>query len=227
MLLYHIDWYTGTTTQKGELSLLELWIVRHGETDWNASGRIQGWHDVPLNNRGRQQAQILADALQGIPFIAIVSSDLRRASETAAILQCRLGAQLIYDADLRERCFGSMEGLTREDSDRRYPSGAPDVESREALRRRARCFLERTRNRFTNGRVICTTHGGMIRCLLEVLGHTGIDRIHNTSVTRIAYHNGAWNVLALNCDTHLGTVADFDESAEPNQPTVPGYASKE
>ena len=89
-----------------------LLLVRHGETDWNAEGRLQGHTDRPLNDYGRTQARRLAEQLHGDGIAAIYASDLVRARETAEILSERLGLPVLLDADLRERNWGSWEGLT-------------------------------------------------------------------------------------------------------------------
>jgi len=113
-----------------------LLLVRHGETDWNAERRWQGHADVPLNERGREQARALAEQLAGESVDAIYSSDLSRARDTADILGARLDVPVVVDADLREIDVGPVEGLTAEESaafdgwqgepqEKRY-SGQPD-----------------------------------------------------------------------------------------------------
>src|SRR6266516_4611482 len=83
-----------------------LLLVRHGETDWNAAGRLQGHTDRPLNDFGRAQAKKLAEQLANDGITAIYASDLARARETAEIVAERI------DADLREKNWGTWEGLT-------------------------------------------------------------------------------------------------------------------
>ncbi|KAG6666307.1 hypothetical protein CIPAW_01G022000 [Carya illinoinensis] len=91
----------------------EIIVVRHGETDWNADGRIQGHLDVELNDTGRQQAATVADRLSREPSISVVySSDLKRALETAQIIAAGCGAQeVIKEPDLWERHLGDLQGL--------------------------------------------------------------------------------------------------------------------
>lgn len=89
-----------------------LWLVRHGETDWNAEGRLQGHSDRPLTPRGREQAAQAAARMTGLRFGALVSSDLFRARETAGILAAALGIEPRSDVRLREIDFGAWEGLS-------------------------------------------------------------------------------------------------------------------
>lgn len=89
-------------------------VARHGETDWNTAGILQGWLDVPMNERGRQQSRELADALSGHRFACVYSSPLRRALETAEIIAERWGlpAPLCHDG-LKERHFGVIQGIPK------------------------------------------------------------------------------------------------------------------
>lgn len=99
-----------------------LYLVRHGRTDWNDAGRLQGQSDPPLNERGRQQAREAAAALEGIPFQVVYSSDLRRARQTAQELVVRTGLPLRFDRRLREIALGEWEGLTVTDIASRWPA---------------------------------------------------------------------------------------------------------
>ena len=90
-----------------------LYIVRHGQTDWNNLDKIQGVADVPLNDIGRAQANIAADRLARFNFEYIVSSNLSRATETANIIGNKLNLRVEYDARLREYDFGKLTGMIR------------------------------------------------------------------------------------------------------------------
>src|SRR5690348_1398191 len=98
-----------------------LLLARHGETDWNREGRWQGHADVALNDRGREQARELATQLVNEPIDAIVSSDLRRAHETALIIAEVKRLPVATDAGLREIDVGSWSGLTPEEIEQCFP----------------------------------------------------------------------------------------------------------
>ena len=158
----------GTTT---------LFLVRHGETDWNAAGRWQGQTDVPLNPRGREQAREVAGRLRSVGLAAIASSDLLRARTTAEIVASELGLAVSHlDAALRERRFGCFEGLTREEVVARFPEAwaryladpgpaPPGGESREELLARLLPAVASAATRLP-GPVLVVMHGGAMRALL-------------------------------------------------------------
>jgi glucosyl-3-phosphoglycerate phosphatase len=99
-----------------------LIVWRHGNTDWNATHRVQGQTDVPLNELGHQQAAESAPLLARFRPDAIVASDLRRAADTAAALAAVTGLPVTYDERLRERYFGQWQGLTMSEVAERRPA---------------------------------------------------------------------------------------------------------
>ncbi|HQY91857.1 histidine phosphatase family protein [Caldilinea sp.] len=101
--------------------MTELWLVRHGQTDWNLQRRYQGQTDPPLNATGLQQAELAGEALVGRRYAAIYSSDLQRARVTAEIIGRRLGMEVFVDSRLREVSFGKWEGMLVADIQTRYP----------------------------------------------------------------------------------------------------------
>jgi broad specificity phosphatase PhoE len=90
---------------------MRLCLIRHGETDWNAEQRLQGWTDVALNAEGERQARAAARELLGVAFDTIVASPLQRARATAEAIAA--GRPVTLDARLRERHHGELQGLTR------------------------------------------------------------------------------------------------------------------
>lgn len=154
--------------------MTRILLARHGETDWNRVGRWQGHADPPLNETGRLQAVELAETLAGDGVVAVYSSDLSRASETARAIGERLGVEVVEDPALREIDVGSWSGLTREEVQTRFPEGfarwldgeiGHDGETREALTARVVRAIERIAGLHHGGTVVVVTHGGAIRAL--------------------------------------------------------------
>ncbi|MBI4989383.1 MAG: histidine phosphatase family protein [Rhodocyclales bacterium] len=89
-------------------------VTRHGETDWNIAGILQGWHDVPINEAGRRQSRELAAAFAGAGFASVWTSPLARARETADIVAVALGLPPPFCHDgLKERHFGAIQGVPK------------------------------------------------------------------------------------------------------------------
>ncbi|KAH7889553.1 phosphoglycerate mutase-like protein [Phlebopus sp. FC_14] len=154
-----------------------LYIVRHGETEWNKSGRIQGHEDVELNDVGLGQAGMLAQALKDVPFSKGFTSDLQRASKTAeTILQHRPDVILERDEALRERYMGELQGEIG-----RSKKPAPSLEMPEALIQRCQGWYNRSivgymmssiKKGLADGEpqsLLVVSHGGLISTLLRSL----------------------------------------------------------
>ena len=177
-----------------------IYVARHGETDWNVAGRWQGHTDVPLNERGKQQAAALAEALRSLGLVGVVTSDLGRASETGRIVAASLGVPLAYvDPDLRERTFGVFEGLTREEceslhpeawrawlAERRAPGGA---ETQDALATRMLAAVDRVAERVAvdGGAALVITHGGSLRAMLAAATGSMPPQVSNGALWRLAW----------------------------------------
>jgi probable phosphoglycerate mutase len=159
--------------------MLKLYLIRHGETDWNAEGRIQGHSDIELNARGLEQARRLAARLpdEG-DFHALYASPLKRAYRTAEMIGSALNLAVTPDARLLERSLGMLEGLTMNDIREKYPDvhhawhdggprpHIPGEESRDDFVKRVGNFVHAIRANHSDGRVLAVTHGGTINMLL-------------------------------------------------------------
>jgi broad specificity phosphatase PhoE len=171
-----------------------LLLVRHGETDWNVERRVQGHSDTPLNDTGRLQALSLAASLEGEPIDAVYSSDLLRAHETARIVAERKGLPVTLLPELRERNFGSWEGLTDAEIFDRFPEATwdswGDGETREEMARRVLDSVRRIADAHPDSGVLVVSHGGPLRAVLMHCGSDGIGRIDNCRVVRIEAGNG-------------------------------------
>ncbi|PZF88275.1 histidine phosphatase family protein [Micromonospora deserti] len=154
--------------------MTRLIIWRHGNTDWNAAGRVQGQTDVPLNDLGREQARAAAPLLAALRPDAIIASDLRRAADTAAALAALTGLPVRADARLRERYFGHWQGLALTEAAERFPAeyarwraGDPDpgagIESLDDLGKRVGAALQEAADAVPGGTVVVAMHGGGAR----------------------------------------------------------------
>jgi len=169
-------------------------LARHGETDWNLEQRWQGQSDTPLNDTGRAQARALAAVLAEEPIDAVYSSDLVRAHETARLIAEPRGIDVTAIRDLRERSFGSVEGMTTDEIQARYPGIElpwSDGESREAMAERVLGALERIADTHPNAHVLVVSHGGPLRAVVTHCGIDGIARIGNCHVIRVEFRDGA------------------------------------
>ncbi len=156
---------------------LTVYVVRHGQTDWNKEGRIQGGTDNPLNSTGREQAAAMGSALADVKIDAVYSSSHRRARQTAEVLEGR--APVMAMDELRERFFGKFEGANDKDpaivadwNTRRFTWG-DDMEGGESLEsqaRRAQAALQTIRERHKDGgTVVIVGHGGINPLLVSLL----------------------------------------------------------
>ncbi len=168
-----------------------LLLVRHGETDWNAEGRLQGHTDRPLNAYGREQAKKLADRLDGDAIAAVYASDLSRARETAEIVGERLGLTVVIDPDLREKDWGSWEGLTGADRDRVEFVGETTEEHAERILRAVRRIAER----HPDERVLIVTHGGSVRRIQAAVYGMAPPVLENCAVWELAHEGGSFRAV--------------------------------
>jgi broad specificity phosphatase PhoE len=168
-----------------------LLLVRHGETDWNAEGRLQGHTDLPLNEPGRRQARTLAGELAGDGIEAVYSSDLARARETADIVAERLGLPVVLDPDLREKDWGTWEGLTGEERERVELVG----ETTEAHRERMLRALGAIAARHPGGRVLVVTHGGSMRRVQAAANGVAEPVVENCGRWGCAYEDGVFRPI--------------------------------
>ena len=169
-------------------------VARHGETDWNVERRVQGHTDRPLNERGLVQAGALAESLEGERLDAVYSSDLSRAYETARLVAEPRGLEVTTLPDLREKHFGTWEGLTDDEVLKRFPYAASggwgDAETTEELTERVRGALTEIASRHAGGHVLVVTHGGPLRVALRWCDTEWNGSIANCQVYRIAVEDG-------------------------------------
>ena len=164
-------------------------ITRHGETDWNAQGRIQGTADIPLNENGIAQALQLAESLSKITIHAIYTSEYQRAAETARLIQQAHPdkPQLTLSKDIRERSWGVIEGLSWEEIERIHPDAArginsgaldyvpPGGESKRDAFNRTRRLLRHIARRHPDQFVLIVTHRSIAATLLKYAMNIGVE----------------------------------------------------
>ena len=176
-----------------------IFLIRHGQTDWNRAEKIQGHADIPLNETGKEQAQKVAQLLQQkrVSLAALYSSDLQRAQQTAQAISQSFALDIILAADLREENFGKAEGLTKKEYHALYGSfnwlDLPEeigAESRSKVITRVMSYLHMIVQKHQGQYVAVVTHGGALRSLLVHLGYSvdELPEITNESITTLFWH---------------------------------------
>ncbi|PAS99181.1 MAG: histidine phosphatase family protein [Candidatus Dactylopiibacterium carminicum] len=203
------------------MSQTRICLVRHGETPWNAERRLQGHENIPLNATGRQQAEAAAQALRQWQFDAIVSSDLDRAHETASIIASRQSAAVRFDPRLRERHFGLMQGLTRDEAEQRHPglyallrNLEPDSvpagggESLLVFHARVREALETLARMHVGQTLLVVSHGGCLDAIYRMVTGIPLSKprdfpLGNATLNWIEHEAGRWQLLSWDERSHL------------------------
>jgi len=214
------------------MSVLEISFVRHAQSVSNAAGVWQGQGDSPLSALGRSQVKALRNAISGDDYDLVLSSDLRRAADTAEAL----GAPVEHDPHWREIDVGRWEGLTMEQVIERFPEQIAALRERRTFEigggetwpevfARADGALRRIRERLpAGGRAIVFTHGGVIAAILSgLLGVRDrfpwpLGRMRNTGRTTLRFTGAAAELLAHNDDSHLS--AELRQAYQPRPDQV-------
>lgn len=194
-------------------------FIRPGETDWNSSGRWQGWVASQLNTHGHQQAQALAKYVRNIGMSALYSSDLKRAVQTAEVLAESLGFAPVLDERWRERDIGKWQGMTLKEIREWYSEdyqalkadvynySVPGGESRLDVQKRVRAAFADILAEGKGDTVGVISHTTAIHTLLEsLIEQYDIYGVHlgNTSVGTITRSEDVrWSVVAMNDLMHL------------------------
>ncbi len=173
-------------------------LVRHGETDWNVERRMLSRTNIPLNKRGRQQAQTVASNLAKIPIDIIVSSDLSRSIETAEIIRGNRPIQIITTPAVREKDYGVLEGLTvakvvamnleppDQSWDQRFAAKPHlSMESDQEVSARTLGYLAERLNEYAS--ILVVTHSGVIRSLLLATHYTDYESLSHGAIGNCAH----------------------------------------
>jgi len=209
-------------TNHGTEAMTEILLIRHGETEWNKQGRMQGQRDSPLTPLGLQQARRLARRLRDVPHVALYSSDLGRAHQTARCLADETKHEIVSDRGLRERSFGIFEGLTNAEIQITHPDlfvpfskrdrhfAMPGGESAAQFHERSVATLRKIAERHDGARVVVVSHGLVLDALYRAATGMPIEvqrgfPLLNCSVNTFRYAAGEWTAVAM-CDVqHLAT----------------------
>lgn len=184
-------------------------LIRHGATEWNKLGKLQGHQDTQLMEIGITQAYLMGKRFQKSEWDFIISSDLTRAYETARIISNESGIPLLAkESRLRERAFGDLEGTTLEDRIERYGKEwrtlELGVESDESVYERWSQINDELIQKYPDGNILIVSHGSFIGTVLRVLDLEEPDGyITNTSLTIIHYDGHSWSCPLYSCTQHL------------------------
>lgn len=169
---------------------MKLYIMRHGETDWNKERRLQGQSDTELNDYGRELAYKTRDGLKEVPFDLVITSPLKRARDTAKIVKGERNIPIIEEPRIKEMSFGEYEGLRCKGENCDIPKGimkkffeepenyqAPkDGEDFETFCERIEDFLQELykKDEYKDSTILITVHGAVIRAVLRSIKHTSL-----------------------------------------------------
>lgn len=183
---------------------MELYLVCHGETQWNVQDRLRGREEIPLNENGKAQARACALALRGLEVQKILSSPLGRALETAQEIAKYHACPAALEPDLIERDYGRLTGLTAEERERRQIHGLPDqAEPWRNLAGRAMAAVERCSKELDeNGRAIIVSHEGWINAVLAVVSAhtagTGKTKLNCGGISVLRREESGWRIACHN-----------------------------
>ncbi len=187
-------------------------LVRHGETDWNLRGRLQGQEDIELNETGIYQATRCGLYLARESWDVILTSPLSRARKTAEIIeQLVKTATVLQVDDLRERNYGEASGLTHQEIALRFPNGQiPGREDRSVLTHRSMGVLNHILQHYSGKKRIVVSHGAVINAILAVLSNgeigSGKTTLKNACLSRLSHRQGTWHIGGYNSTEHLDSL---------------------
>ncbi len=210
-------------------SLTQVILIRHGETEWNLSGRWQGHADSPLSRRGISQAAALGRRLKDEEMDFFYSSDLERARHTSRILGEPLGVSVELLQSLRERDIGVLEGLTTAEMRERFPHEydafrkegpqyqVPGGESFQQFYDRCSAALEHLADKHPGKRIGVVTHGGFLGAIFRYVLNIPLKAernfvLLNCSLNRIEKKNGRWSLVSWGDVAHLGELDSLDDA---------------
>lgn len=199
---------------------MDVYLARHGETDWNKEQRFQGQTDIGLNALGLDQATRLGRRMAAVPIDAVYSSDLLRALGTARPSAAAHGQSVCADTRLRERHFGMFEGHTYSDIKQRFPDAYQRWQQRDVdfslqggeslvqVAARVRETLEELAERHQGQSIMIVTHGGVLDLVYRYVNQVPLEvprawPTHNAALNQLAHTSQGWRMVSWGDQEHL------------------------
>lgn len=197
--------------------MLTLYLIRHGQTAYNATGRVQGWLDVPLDDVGKMQALSVSRRFASKAISAVYTSPLSRAAETAKAIASACNREVILDIRLREYNMGDWTGLTGDEIAATAPgyhvsnheAQIPNGETAPDMRKRVDAFLmDVVAKHSSRDAVVAVSHGGTLGMVVATMLNMPTVRrqpftFGNTAITKVTWEHGVWRLRGLNDRCHL------------------------
>ena len=188
--------------------MTNIYFLRHGETDWNVMGRIQGRTDIQLNDNGVRQAKESSEFLSNLNIDCIITSPLKRAKDTAEIVREKLNVELIEMEEFIELSFGDAEGMTLVERLELYPDHIyPNQEEDESIKARFFKGLDTVHQKYNNKNVLIVSHGAFINAILYHYSNgeigTGKIKLTNGGITSLKMSDDKVEILEYNQINHL------------------------
>lgn len=206
--------------------MLEIILVRHGQTDWNRDRRVMGARPIPLNTQGKREITQMAQLLSDVEFEIIYTSPLMRAFQTSRILSRGRSVKVEKVPEIQEIDYGEWVGRTFEDISKEkmfktyYASPkeaqAPGGEKMTEVIKRGVSFIETLKKKHKDGRVVVVSHADVIKSIL--IHYMDLDlndlhkfRVDNGSVSLLFFDGESTRVLSINCPVTVGKVFEVTD----------------
>ncbi|WP_068775965.1 histidine phosphatase family protein [Paenibacillus sp. FJAT-26967] len=190
--------------------MITIGFVRHGSTQWNKEGRVQGSSDIPLDKDGLDEASLLAERISHEQWDRVFSSSLLRALQTANKLALHTRETKVHlDLRLREAGGGLIEGTTEAERVAKWGVNWREqdlgIENAESMISRGTSFLDEMSAQYAGQHILIVSHGSFIRTMLrKLVPDTGRDTVlDNTSLSVLRYDLCTWSCELYNCTRHL------------------------
>ncbi|WP_440971154.1 histidine phosphatase family protein [Peribacillus frigoritolerans] len=189
-------------------TITTICLVRHGQTDWNALGKLKGQTDIPLNELGKIQARQCGEFMSKDDWDVIITSPLKRARETADIISHYIEVPVIEKMEFIEKNFGVAEGMTAAERKSAFrDKDYPGQENQESLRNRLMNGLQEIQKEYPEKKVILVAHGAVIHFILRLMSNESIVsneiRLFNACLSTIRFEVDSWMIDDFNQVNHL------------------------